>query len=333
MANLIKAREWAKNTVVVGGSRVSTTLKLMNIQAERRREHPLEIGIVELSQKMEQERIIAKVGGEIRRKNAKLVIFMVEWGFNSDQGYHSRNSKETLKKIVELEMRLCKHTHAAAVRKDVAFLLYPGVTDAVGEPSELGRSAKALNDYTVAWLRERGIRWDVFWANVGVGVRDREGNIPPVAFRESLGQVLTYAQGKAKIFTTHQKNSVVKYTPSPSNTAANTPSTSNTAANTHTSPPTVSEPWIQGDHTRCYLQIKKLENEIACLHVQVAQQLERTRAADARREEAEEKCRDLIRIQERIVMGQGKENRVKCENGDAKCEFTGTWVGHEAQSG
>ena len=79
---------------------------------------------------MEQKRKIDQVDLGIRRGNAKLVIFMFERGFNSEQGYTIRNSKETLKRVVELEMRLGKHTQAAAQRRDVAFLLYPGVTDA-----------------------------------------------------------------------------------------------------------------------------------------------------------------------------------------------------------
>ena len=87
-----------------------------------------------------------------------------------------------LKKVVDLEMRLCKHAQAAAQKRDVAFLLYPGVTDAFNQPSQLGKCAKALNDYTVAWLRERGM----FWANIGEGVRDREVNIPPIAFKDSI---------------------------------------------------------------------------------------------------------------------------------------------------
>ena len=334
MANLIKAREWARSTVVVGGSRVSTTLKLMNIHAERRRECPLDISIVELSQRMEQEKIIDKVAKAVRNRNAKLIIYMVEWGFNSEQGYHSGNSRETLKKIVELEMRLCRHTHSAAVRNDVTFLLYPGVTDIGKENSILGQSSKVLNDYTVAWLRERGINWNIYWPNVTGDVRDKEGNIPPIMFKESFAQVLHYVQARNKTFLTAPRQNVANniFSPSASNMPAIIPMVRTATTCTQTSPSAVSEPWIQGDHSSCYSKIRKLENEIACLHVQVAQQLERSRAADARREEAEGRCRDLIRIQEQLVTEQRKDGRGRWGNENASYDVTGTWENHGAQS-
>ena len=67
MSNLMKAREWARNILLVGNARVDTTLKLMNIQAERKGDTMLKITITEVSQKMEQERIMKQVDQGIRR--------------------------------------------------------------------------------------------------------------------------------------------------------------------------------------------------------------------------------------------------------------------------
>ena len=118
---------------------------------------------------MDSTQIMNRVDRSLGRSDIRLVIYMVGWGFTRDQGYSGLSSRDSLREVVKEEMNRCKSVYLAAQRRSVAFLLYPGVTDAYNPPSLMGKCSKTLNDIAQAWMKERGIRWETYWANVEGG--------------------------------------------------------------------------------------------------------------------------------------------------------------------
>ena len=293
MSNMINARAWAKNTLITGNRHVVFTLEDMNRQSAERGEEGLNFSIAQVDHGMDSMQIMNKVERSLRRSDIRLVIYMVGWGFTREQGYSGLSSREALKEVVIDEMTSCKNVYLAAQRRNTAFLFYPGVTDSYNPPSLMGKCSKMLNDLAQSWMREKGFRWETYWANVGGGVRDRIGNIPPLAFVESLDIVLNNVQSKGRLFDTVPSKKKAKHS---SGAEASQSSQSKSPSK---SPPATKEttidgdPWISESHAKCYSEIKRKENEIACLHVQIAQSIERYRSAEARRIEAEDRYKEL----------------------------------------
>ena len=128
----------------------------------------------------------------------------------------------------------------------------------------------------------------------GGGVRDRIGNIPPLAFAESLCIVLKYVQSRGRLFEEPVSTlSIKKKSKQPPREESPHPSQERVLPAAKEASKVDGEPWVSEEHTKCYAEIKKKENEIACLHVQIAQYLERYRAAEARRVDAEERYKEL----------------------------------------
>ena len=170
MANLLNARAWAKNTLIVGNRHVVFTLEEMYRQSEEKGEGGgLKFNINQVDQDMDSTQIMNRVDRSLGRSDIRLVIYMVGWGFTRDQGYSGLSSRDSLREVVKEEMNRCKSVYLAAQRRSVAFLLYPGVTDAYNPPSLMGKCSKTLNDIAQAWMKERGIRWETYWANVEGG--------------------------------------------------------------------------------------------------------------------------------------------------------------------
>ena len=76
MSNLLNARAWAKNTLIVGNRHVVFTLEEMNRQSEEKGEGGgLKFNINHVDQDMDNTQIMNRVDRSLRKSDIRLVTF------------------------------------------------------------------------------------------------------------------------------------------------------------------------------------------------------------------------------------------------------------------